>query len=338
MMLTTEIAKIAGVSPATVSRVLSNNPAVSPKSINKVKQALAKKGIKLEIQRKRAGTKIFRTRNVGVLLLSKDSLHSYSTIYMKTITGVENALNELHLNMIYTEVFNVEQLPPSILNKNVDGLILTGTQPSQEVLDKIKDIPAVWLCSHQEGPNSIALGGNETIAQIAVNYLIDRGHRNLAAINAFQGHPALETRCEFFNYFAMRKGVKATILYPSVPKDPSSISMNELYDDLAGLIDKLLNFHDRPTGLFIPIDVEVAMAYEILNSRGITIGKDIEIIGCDNDVVALLGLHPRPATIDINAYTMGRRAVKELVWKLENPDSKEIPIRVIVEPRLIPPD
>ncbi len=335
-MLTTEIAKIAGVSPATVSRVLSNNPAVSPKSINKVKQALAKKGINLEVQRKRAGTRIFRTRNVAVLLLSKDALHSYSTIYMKTITGVENALNELHANMIYSEVFTTEQLPPCVLNRNVDGLILTGTQPSKEVLEKIKNIPTVWLCSHQEETNSVALGGNDIIAQIAVKYLTGKGHKHVAAINAFQGHPALETRCEFFNYFAMRSGVQATILQFPITRKPSEMSMNELYNDLTVLIEKMLNMNDKPTGLFFPIDVEVAMAYEILNKHNIKIGKDVEIIGCDNDIVALLGLHPRPATIDINAYTMGRRAVKELIWKLENPNSTEIPIRVIVEPKLIP--
>ena len=63
--------------------------------------------------------------------------------------------------------------------------------------------------------------------------------------------------------------------------------------------------------------------------------KDVEIIGCDNEQVALIGLNPRPATIDVGADTMGQQAVELLLWRINNPDEdKRVQMSVI--PELIP--
>jgi DNA-binding LacI/PurR family transcriptional regulator len=106
---------------------------------------------------------------------------------------------------------------------------------------------------------------------------------------------------------------------------------------LAALVDRMLASENKPSGLFVPIDMQVALLYEILYSKGVIPGKDVEIIGTDNDPVALAGLHPRPATVDIGASTLGNRVVRELLWSLENSVRNTDKICMFVEPKLVLP-
>lgn len=335
-MLNVEIAKIAGVSTATVSRVLRNSPGVSKATVKKVQDVLNERGYHLEVQQKRQGS-VFKNRSIAFLVLGEDALQSHSSAFMSTFDGVERAVSDVNLTLIYAKSNSIQSLPPQVLDGKVDGLILTGFRPREDVVERLAGIPSVWLSSHHEHDHAIVLGGNETIGRMATDYLIGRGHKDLAVVNALSGHPALETRCEFFEYYAERLGCRSVQSFTlESDRDASADTFEDLVGEMKNLLDQMLGSRTRPSGLFVPLDSEVAIAYEHLYSRGVEIGKELEIIGCDNDQMALMGLYPKPATIEIGAFAMGRRAVQELVWKLENPSEKTQLVRVSIEPKLLP--
>jgi DNA-binding LacI/PurR family transcriptional regulator len=102
-------------------------------------------------------------------------------------------------------------------------------------------------------------------------------------------------------------------------------------------ISRMFSTDPKPTGLFVPNDTATAVAHRVLIRRGIRPGKDIDIISCNNDNSSLIGLDPRPASIDLRPDIIGERAVDQLMRAIHNPFG---PVRanLLVEPRLVTPD
>jgi len=339
-MLNLEIAKLAKVSPATVSRVLNDRPGVSDETVNHVRRIIAQKGIDLSRVKKKAirNNSYLKHKTVALLILSEDIFQIYSSVSMQLVNGIQEALKEQGINMIFAHVPDAESLPPAVIDAKVDGLILTGPCPDKDVLDCIESIPAVWLSSHRNNGGSLLLGGNEMIGEIAARYLLERNHRRLAVVNAFSEHPGVKRRAEFFELCAKNSGAESVDMFIGNSENVSKNDLAGFKAVLKGLVERLVAMDVMPTGLFVPIDMQVALLYEILYSKKIIPGKDVEIIGTDNDPVALAGLHPKPATVDIGASTLGCRVVRELLWSLENSVKDTGKICMFVEPRLILPE
>ncbi|MFI4910268.1 MAG: LacI family DNA-binding transcriptional regulator [Sedimentisphaeraceae bacterium JB056] len=336
-MLNLEIAKLAKVSPATVSRVLNERPGVSDETVNHVRNIIAQKGIDLSKIKKKAirNNSYLKHKTVAFLVLSEDIFQVYSSVSMQLVNGIQEALKEQGINMILAHVPDAESLPPAVLDAKVDGLILTGPQPDKDVLECIESIPSVWLSSHQNSGGSILLGGNEMIGEMAARYLLDRGHKKLAVVNAFSEHPGVKRRAEFFDLYAKSAGAESVEMFIGGNERSPINDLASFKVILGDLVERMLAADVKPTGLFVPIDMQVALLYEILYSKGVVPGKDVEIIGTDNDPVALAGLHPKPATVDIGASTLGSRVVRELLWSLEHSVKDSGKICMFVEPQLI---
>jgi DNA-binding LacI/PurR family transcriptional regulator len=71
-----------------------------------------------------------------------------------------------------------------------------------------------------------------------------------------------------------------------------------------------------------------------LKSLGIRIGRDLEIISCNNETSLLAGLEPRPVSISIQPETIGKKAVEQLRWRILHPD-EESQITIEVSPKFL---
>jgi DNA-binding LacI/PurR family transcriptional regulator len=98
-------------------------------------------------------------------------------------------------------------------------------------------------------------------------------------------------------------------------------------------IESLFHSNEIPTGIFVTCDSLTAKLYPILKSIGVNIGKDVEILSCDNQVSLLAGLEPKPVSIDIQAELIGRKAVEQLRWRIMNPDD-ESQRTIEIQPKL----
>ena len=335
------IAAEAGVSLATVSRVLNRRPGVSPELEKAVQTAIRKHGgDPAEQCRSASGGRRLRHGAIALLLLAEDCFLTYSSVAQKSFHGVICAARENHLSCIHGIVRSGGELPPAVRQHKVDGLILAGQTPDRALVEALADFPACWITSHSENGDS-ALAGNDRIARLALDYLVRRGHRRLAYVNALPEITAIRTRGDYFQIFAEKAGIRTEVCVArraAIDLSASGPDLAALERSLEELIAPCLNAPDRPTGFFVPMDFQVALLYRILPRLGFLPGRDLEIIGCDGELAALAGLSPRPATIEIPGDAIGRQAVEQLLQRLTGQEHTPHRIDIVIEPRLIEGD
>jgi LacI family transcriptional regulator len=332
-----EVAQLAGVSQATVSKVLNNYPSVSREKARLVRDAM--KQLNYVPTSRRRG-KSLKHGLVAILFLNGSPDRDFNANFATQLVGIERALRSHGSDMMLATVATPADLPGFVRNRRVDGLVLIGHKPSQAVLDQIKDIPSVWLTSHQEPSGDVMLVGNEDVGRLAAEYLIDRGHKHLGIINAQYANPALDKRFNYFTFIAEQRQcrvsqfVSADMAKRGKRDELDLLSLERRLDEQVGL---MLAEKDMPTGLFVPYDLQVAVLYRVLNKRGVAIDRNLEIIGDTDEKVVLAGLSPRPATINTAPDVMGQHAIEQLILRLNNGETGR-QVRVAIEPKLVPGD
>ncbi|WP_432799514.1 LacI family DNA-binding transcriptional regulator [Poriferisphaera sp. WC338] len=333
-----EVATLAGVSQATVSKVIHNYPSVSQHNIDRVREAMSKLNYQPSGRKRKSGSKGAKLP-VAVLIVHVNMFHHYASTCPLMLKGVEQALRARGLDMILAHVKDVKDLPTAVANRQVSGLVLIGHEPSEEVLEKIEDVPSVWLTSHHDVTGDMMLAGNEAVGRLAAEYLMDRGHEKLGILNALTQNSAMDLRTEYFKFVAGSRRCAVKEYLSDSPDGMGGIGLDviALEERVTEVVDRFLKDKPRVTGLFVPHDMQVAMVYRVLDKRGVRPGRNLEIVGCDDEKAALIGLNPRPASVNIGSVTMGQRAVEQLFWRIDNREDEQR-VRVMVEPELVPGD
>ncbi len=338
-----EVAKLAGVSHATVSRVINGRSDVSPASVQRVREAMQK--LRYVPPARRRGPKPkaskIRTGNIGILFFSETPTLATSPITAYALHAIEQEAAANGFGVMLGQVTAAGSLPQAVAAGRVDGLLMHGLPPSADIQQKLSRYSAcVWILSQrrQRGYWGDRVSpDNYKIGEMACRYLIGRGHQRIAAINCDPGHFGFASRTRGFVDAARDAGVSFKTLVdadPVLEKDQPRPNGGSQYN---ALIDQLVaGPAPRPTGLFIPRDVLTIQMYRVLRRRGIEPGRDIEIISCDN-IPALDALDPKPTTIDVRPDEIGRRAVQQLIWRINQRDAP-LNVTSMVEPRLVPAD
>jgi len=333
-----EVAMTAGVSQATVSRVINGNPHVSPSVVREVRKAMKSIGYVPRPRKRRSGDANVarRTRTVLVILLDESCLRR-PTLAVAKQNGVMQALAEAGMNVVFVPCVGTDRLPPLVAEGNFDGALLWGHRASNEILDRLHGKPVIWLSSHSEVDHDCVLPGNEAIGRMAASYLIDHGCRRLAFLSAATSHPGQRTRRESFMNTARLSRCEVHVLEDDANLGETYERMDfQLVQDCAGrLLHRLLELQPRPTGVFLLDDALTAAIQYGLSGAGVKVGLDMVLISCNNETPYLACLRPRPATIDLGPEITGRRAVEQLLWRMRHGmDSRRV--QVIVEPVLVP--
>lgn len=338
-----DVAKAAGVSPSTVSRVINGSKQISPATTVLVQKAMKQVGYIPPLPKHRRGPRIKATRgirsgNVAVLTFGV-APRLEATHFSLNLQGISNALSEHGLNMIYCHVSDPSALPPCVVgNSEVDGLIFVHGEPVPQVLRKLGHLPTVFLSSHHTQQGDQIISGNHEVGQMAARYLIEHGHKGLAFLNGIPDYPANRARGEGFMFAAFKQGVTDVAMLVGPSDKPESVRPRDLQDldeRVARLVEKLLEVSPRPTGLFVPQDKMTAVVYRMLAAHGVRAGHEIAIVSADNEAPYLAGLHPRPATIDIGIDEQGRKAIELLLWRMGSEDPGRSALHVTLKPTLI---
>ncbi len=335
-----EVAKLAGVSHATVSRVINGRSDVSAASVQRVRDAMQE--LRYVPPAKRRGPKPkasgVRTGNIGVLFVTETPTLASSPIAALALHGIEQEAAARGFSVMFGQVTSAGSLPQSVLAGGVDGLLMYGPPPSLDVRQKLSRYSAcVWLLSQrrQRGYWGDRVSpDNHKIGEMACRYLVGRGHTRIAVVDCDPGHFGFSARTEAFEEAAREASVFFKTLATGSniedrppPSGDGKTSFDTLVDQLVAPPGPM------PTGLFVPRDLLTIQVYRTLRRRGIKPGRDIEIVSCDN-IPALDALDPRPTTIDVRADEIGRRAVEQLVWHI-NDRNAPLNVMTLVEPRLV---
>ncbi len=341
-----DIAKAAGVSTATVSRVINDQPGVSSERASRVRALI--KEMKYEPKRRRrSGVQLVRNarqlKGLTIALLAVGPGYQLHTShFVRTIEGVTAAASRLGVNVIVYAVpdCRVEALPPAVRHGQVAGLLLAGDTDNEELLEFLNRFPHVWLTTHTTARTGVrVLMGNAEAGRRAAQYLMDAGHRHLCCFNPLPMLGNFRRRQESFVDHARKNGARTFVL-----KCPEWLhvrendkSLHKIVPHLEAAIVQFAAMEDRPTGMFCLSDLYTACLYPVLQDVGIRPGPDLAVISCGNEHAYLMALNPIPPTIDLGVDSVARHAVEQLTRRLQFPEEDER-VTLSIEPSLVESD
>lgn len=349
-----KVAQLAGVSTSTVSRVINDHPRVAAATADTVRRAM--KQLSFAPSARRPGPKPgsgngLRTATIAFLVFGTSGSQT-APAFESLLRGVSAASVDQGLNMIFSFVSDPTELPPRIVERGVDGLLLHGERPGPAVIQKLQALPTVWLMANRLRPTwgDQVMPDNTVVGQLAAQYLARRGHRDLAYLWVGSPSWSLRVRAMAFEQFAQELGARVTLL-ESIGRGASSNGNgngadhaatdywrdDNLATSVGALVDQLVSTTPRPTGLFVAEDRLTPHVDAALARRGLRVGDDLDLISCNNERPHLLGLRSVPAEIDIRVESIGRRGVEQLLWRMRNPSRSER-ICAMIEPCLIEPE
>lgn len=266
-----DVAKYAGVSQTTVSRVLNTPELVKPKTLKKVMEAIEQLNyVPNDIARSLVQQK------TGIITLISGPLHN--PFFVDTTTEIVNYANArgYKVNVYFGTEDNLETIYNSVLETKVDAIILSSiryTDPLFYKLEKL-EIPFIMFNrKHQENRHFVEIDNIEA-GYLATNHLVTLGHTDLCWI----GGPH-EMSTFFGRYEGFKKAlVEASIDINTVP----TFFTNTSKGDIKRVFEELLLLSPRPTAICAATD---AIAIEILNQcleQGFDIPNDFNVIGIDN--------------------------------------------------------
>lgn len=333
-----EVAKHAGVSKSTVSRVINQAPGVA----EPLRQAVFKAMKKLEYQPspRRPGPKPASRRGIkaGNFLLLMAGYEANAVcrmpVFPAILHGAEKALAQDGMNLVLAGLHKDQPVPASLRAGQVDGVLLLGTaeQVASTVAQGIVGVPMVVMLRSLEevpGDHDRVTYNNRAIGPLAAEYLLGRGHQHTAFISGDANHAAFEVRQRLFRRAMVAQG--GTVLEYTAPANRS-----ERLATMDAFVQKLKRASPTVTAACVANDATLPDLYRAFANHGMEPQKNIDLVSCDNEQPLLSTLPVRPATIDIRAEFMGHLAIRQLRWRLANPDDGNGPVTVVVEPRLIP--
>jgi DNA-binding LacI/PurR family transcriptional regulator len=312
-MSITRVAQAAKVSYATAWRIINNQPCSSEQAVLAVREAMGQLGYEPTNGKKRGRpAKVadgIRTHNIALLHLRKGT-----SIATSVLSLVQRSLAERNLNLIFAHGSGADSLPQAVRAGNVDGILGYGEFPLEALTPELQRIPAVWMMSRSD-TNLDPWGDrvktdHQVIGQLAAQYLMQRGHRNLAFMNPDREFTIFQQRLGAFTATTLAAGV--------TPQVFESMGTLDLDLEAERLVDQWLAASPRPTAVFVPVDRVTLRVYRHMERRGIQPGKDVEIVSCDNERELLTLMRPAPASIDLNRQTIARLAVERLLWRMKN--------------------
>lgn len=323
-----DVAKLANVSPSTVSRVISNNPKISDATKAIVREAMAQLHYRPnQIARSLTNRS---TKTLALLLPGSDEDFLQNPFFVKAMRGISNYAKKQGYYILFTHPERNENevnlLKDLLHSKWVDGVILTTVMDEDSRIAYLKEneLPFVVI-GHPDDENNDLWVDNDNISAMyeVVDMLIKRGHREIAFIGG--AHEFTVTKNRLLGYL---KALKAN----NIEMDLHLIQERDYTEQAAyAATEEIFKTHN-PDAIVTTDDLIAFGAQQYLLEHDI---ENIALIGFNNTLLSEYKI-PSISSIDINAEKLGLFAAKLLIDKLEYGDLKNN--SYVIETKLIERD
>ncbi|GHO56256.1 LacI family DNA-binding transcriptional regulator [Ktedonobacter robiniae] len=311
------VAQMAGVSPATVSRVINNRPVVSETTRRRVLEAIAH----LNYQPSALGRNLAIRRTGTLGLIIADITNPF---YAEIVRGIEETAFTHGLNILLYDTLEDAEREAQILSlleeRQTDGLIICAScLPEQRLLPLMQvGIPTV-LINHL--PLSASIGTVETDQEAgiraAMQHLVDLGHRRIAYIGGITTAQVYQRRLATFRATCAEAGISIPENY-IVPAKPTLDGGREAARHLLPTGSKVEppERASYPTAILAYNDLVAIGAIIEAQEAGLTVPEQLSIVGYDNIPLAAL-LHPSLTTVQQPARILGEQAIHLIATYLQ---------------------
>jgi DNA-binding LacI/PurR family transcriptional regulator len=312
-----DIAKLSGVSIATVSRVLNNKPGVSIEARNSVMSVVEKNNfIPNQLAKSLANKKSYV---VGIVMPGINHYFSHRVDAINKVLKEEGyslmiTANYRDYNSIDDDIWNFNLL----IEKRVDGIIYFPTHVSEkhiELLHRIeKKIPIVVTDSEIEGIQiSSVIQDSYTSTLELMDYLIQGGHQRIAFINGLSYDKVNLGRFNAYKDSLTNAGREYSQDYVVV----GHYSFESGYEAMKQLWQRQQELKiDKLTAVFAANDTMAMGAIKYLKEIGVDVPGEVSVVGYDGIEFGQFFI-PNLTTIRFNQYHMGQKAAEVLIDQIE---------------------
>ena len=336
-----DVAKRAGVSSMTVSRVVNDSSQVSEHTREKVLKAIEE--LSYIPNQLAQGLARSASKTVGVLFSN-----IFNPVYSSIISGIESRARELDYNIIISNAIDFETSVRGLdmlLSKMVDGLIILPVEPigmnnsgasSKQALGEMwqfyevlkemlrkRRLPCVVIDIDIESDLVDYVCHDYTkAAEIGMDYLIGAGFRKIYNINSELREGLWQDRQRVYESKMREYGLEGEArVYYSANSTQAAFSV----------VKSLLQSGERPEAFYCANDILAIGAMQAIGTLSLRIPDDISVMGNDGIYVGDMMI-PSLTSVDINSEKLGRSAVEVCCKFIEGTRQKQ---KLFIEPKLL---
>ena len=305
-----KIAQEAGVSIATVSRILNNYPHVKYETRKKVIDSMDILGYDTdEIIIKP------KPKNSGLIIFNIPSLSN--PFYSQIANGAKAAATRHGYHILINESginpWNFNHLLDILKKFNVAGLIVLN-HLSSELLDKLNStVPLVQCCEYNEDSDISYVSIDDISAsKMVMEYILSNNRRKIALINGPMHYKYARHRLN--GYLNVLKNANIPV------ENNWIVNLPEInYSMAVSACSHLLSLSNRPNAIFAISDVFAAAAIKASSNIGLRVPQDVLVVGFDNVDIAIM-TNPTITTVNQPKFQLGFRACELLIEKISDPN------------------
>jgi LacI family transcriptional regulator, repressor for deo operon, udp, cdd, tsx, nupC, and nupG len=290
-----DVANLANVSTATVSRVLANKDTVSEETKAKVLEAVNK----LNYLPNLLGRQLRKLETNTILVVVPDITN---TFFSEVLRGIAQAARQNGYRVLLADTQNYIDSELDFLNylrqKQVDGVILLTARTDSGLIQEFShDYPIVLACEYYEGSSIPTVSiDNISSSRKITDHLIQLGHRRIAHISGPLNVVINRDRL---------KGYKQALAQHSLEMEPVLFQEGDFTIESGyNLMKKLLAVEHAPTAVFAANDAMAIGAVQAIKSSGLQVPGDIAVVGFDDIQMASI-LEPSLTTIAQPVFEIG---------------------------------
>ncbi len=312
-----DIAKLAGVSVVTVSRVVNNSSNVGDETRKKVQQAIKELKYKPNRVAKRLRSTVSSGNLLGVLI--PDIKNPF---YVDVLNGIEEIAYKNNYALIMCN-FNQDEEKQSkyidiLLSEAVDGMIVAPVKTDdQKIINVIQSgLPIVCVDRGLKDVDvDVVLVDNKRGAFLAVEHIIKSGYKRIAYISGKRDIPSSLQREEGY-LEALKKydiAVDSSLIKYGDSSHASGVTLS----------GDLLDLPNPPDAIFTGNNLITLGALETINKREIKIPQEVAIVGFD-DMYWSNSFNPPLTAVRQPAHEIGKRAIELLIQRIEDPHKSTV--------------
>ncbi len=320
-----QVAKLAGVSRSTVSRVINNHPNVRPEVRERVWQGIRELGYQPHAAARSLVTR--RTQIIGMIIPETVTKLFTDPFFPLLLRGATEACNTHHYQLmlsLFTAGTNREELYRRILRgRYLDGVIVASVSLKDPIILSLlnDNIPFVSVGRYPDERVNYVDVDNVGGARMAVEHLIRLGHRRIATITGPLDMPVSQDRLAGY-----RQALEAN----GIPIDESLIMEGD-FTEGGGMLAMQKLLSASPTAVFVASDMMAVGALKALRQAGLRVPDDIALVSFD-DIPLASAIEPPLTTVRQPIERLGSIAVEVLLSLLEKAHEKQATAQRIILP------
>lgn len=307
-----QVADKAGVSIGTVSRVMNNKPGVGTETRRLVLEAAQELHYNFP-KRSYASSNVAHLGFVNHPFAQDITSNPF---YADVFHGVEQICRELHINLSYSTLgftgSRLHALPPLFKENYVSGLFIVGGGIPREIIEALRNstqVPFVLVDNYFPDCRwDAVVTDNFRGIKLAVEYLVDRGHRHIALIGG-PDHPSIVERRD--TYLEILKCQNLTPIVKTAP--------NLSPEDGQWGVEEILRTAPETTAIICSNDEQAVGALKKFTELGYSVPNDFSLVGFD-DINMAQFTNPPITTVCVDRVTMGQVAAQLLLDRIKFPN------------------